>query len=240
MDPANQKSVVDLQNETALEREKTNSKVKGKQKATALSSDSDGADDDAMDVDDVNLSDTAAPDSERPMVPMAKPESIAALRDKLHMRMAALRRGGQGGGEPGDKDELLEERRKQRAALREKRRKETKERRKAETEGKKGKKDLVAKGLPIKVRFCNLRVFILIPSLCSRPTESTTCSGLDSDFEKSCGISQHRRSLDQCDFFCDRWKFKQKSRGAQDVFQSQPSSVATRCAEGKTRFDARG
>ncbi|KAG0696788.1 surfeit locus protein 6-domain-containing protein [Suillus ampliporus] len=155
LDPANQKSVIDLQNEAALDLERTNSKVKEKRKAAVLASDSDDADDDDdMQVDDVDLSDTvatAALDSGQPIVPMAKPESVAALRDKLHLRMAALRRGGQGGGEPGDKDELLEERRRQRAALREKRRKETRERRKAETEGKKGsKKDIITKGLAIK------------------------------------------------------------------------------------------
>ncbi|KAG1886643.1 surfeit locus protein 6-domain-containing protein, partial [Suillus subluteus] len=141
LDPANQKSVIDLQNEATLELEKTNSKVKGKRKAAVLGSDSD-ADDDDMQVDDVDLSDT--------VVPMATPESITALRDKLHLRMAALRRGGQSGGEPGDKDELLEERRRQRAALREKRRKETRERRKAEAEGKKGSKKEVTKGLLVK------------------------------------------------------------------------------------------
>jgi hypothetical protein len=113
-----------------------------------------------MQVDDVDLSDSAVAAPLDPLVPMAKPESIASLRDKLHLRMAALRRGGQGGGEPGDKDELLEERRKQRAALREKRRKETKERRKAETEGKKGgkKEKETTKGLPVKV-LCILRLF---------------------------------------------------------------------------------
>ncbi|KAG1797372.1 surfeit locus protein 6-domain-containing protein [Suillus plorans] len=151
LDPANQKSVIDLQNEAALELEKNNSKVKGKRKAAVLGSDSDAGDeDDVMQVDDVDLGDTVVTAPLDSIVPMAKPESIAALRDKLHLRMAALRRGGQGGGEPGDKDELLEERRKQRAALREKRRKETKERRKAEAEGKKGSKKEVTKGLLVK------------------------------------------------------------------------------------------
>jgi hypothetical protein len=119
-----------------------------------------------MQVDDVDLGDTIATadlDSERAIVPMARPESIASLRDKLHLRMAALRRGGKAGGEAGDKDELLEERRRQRAALREKRRKETRERRRAETEGKKGsKKD--SKGVPVKVRFYNLRISALVSS----------------------------------------------------------------------------
>jgi hypothetical protein len=139
-----------------LERENTSKKVKGKRKATAPTADSDNADDDAMQVDDVDLSDTiatAAPDSEPSIEPLARPESIASLRDKLHLRMAALRRGGKAGGEAGDKDELLEERRRQRAALREKRRKETRERRKAEAEKKGSKKDLSAKGALVKVRF---------------------------------------------------------------------------------------
>ncbi|KAJ8591549.1 SURF6-domain-containing protein, partial [Rhizopogon salebrosus TDB-379] len=166
LDPANQKSVVDLQNEIASEREKSSLKVKGKRKATAATADSDNADDDAMQVDDVDLGDTIATadlDSERAIVPMARPESIASLRDKLHLRMAALRRGGKAGGEAGDKDELLEERRRQRAALREKRRKETRERRRAETEGKKGsKKD--SKGVPVKSQ-------LLVPD------DSTTSQG---------------------------------------------------------------
>ncbi|KAG2136640.1 surfeit locus protein 6-domain-containing protein [Suillus clintonianus] len=155
LDPANQKSVIDLQNEAALELEQNNSKVNGKRKAATLVPGSDDADndddDDDMQVDDVDLDDAVASATPASLVPMAKPESIAALRDKLHLRMAALRRGGQGGGEPGDRDELLEERRKQRAALREKRRKETRERRKAEAEGKKGsKKDSATRGLAVK------------------------------------------------------------------------------------------
>ena len=73
---------------------------------------------------------------------------ISALREKLHARMAALRRGSGkrdgDGEEAGDRDTLLEERRKQRAAMRERRRKETKEKIRKEEEaklkgGKKGK-----------------------------------------------------------------------------------------------------
>ena len=66
-----------------------------------------------------------------PVVPMPQSESITSLRHKLHARMATLRRGG-GAVEPSDKDALLEERRRQRAVLREKRRKETNERMTAE------------------------------------------------------------------------------------------------------------
>ena len=86
----------------------------------------------------------AESDAENDADIVAMPESggIAALREKLHARMASLRRGGvQGEGEAGDRDELLEERRRQRAAMREKRRKETKEKikREEEAKGKKGK-----------------------------------------------------------------------------------------------------
>lgn len=63
------------------------------------------------------------------------------------------------GGEPGDKDELLEERRQQRAAMRERRRKETKEkiRRQEEAKNKGGKekkdaKDSKTQGNITKVR----------------------------------------------------------------------------------------
>jgi hypothetical protein len=77
------------------------------------------------------------------ITPMPTSGGIESLREKLHARMAALRRGGinTNGAEPHDRDELLEERRRQRAAMRERRRKETKEkiRRAEEMKGKKGK-----------------------------------------------------------------------------------------------------
>ena len=102
------------------------------------------------------------------IVPMPSSGSISTLRAKLHARIAALRRGGggqeSGEGEAGDRDELLEERRRQRAAMREKRRKETKEkiRREEEAKGKKGKgkeKDSRAQGHQMKVClfYCPLR-----------------------------------------------------------------------------------
>jgi len=83
-------------------------------------------------------------EDDAPIVPMPQSGGIEALRDKLHARMAALRRGGRGradGIEATGRDELLEERRRQRAAMREKRRKETKEKIKREEEmkGKKAK-----------------------------------------------------------------------------------------------------
>lgn len=67
---------------------------------------------------------------------------IQELRQKLHARMASLRRGNWGTyGEAGSRDELLEERRRQRAEMRERRRKETrgKIKREEEARGKKSK-----------------------------------------------------------------------------------------------------
>ncbi|KAN0081197.1 hypothetical protein V8E55_008821 [Tylopilus felleus] len=100
---------------------------------------SDGDDKDAMDVDGFKVLDddddkkSAAQDASEHMVPMPQAESIAVLKEKLHARTASLCR-------PGDRDALLEERRKQRAALREKHRKETMERKKSQGRGEKGKR----------------------------------------------------------------------------------------------------
>lgn len=82
-------------------------------------------------------------------VPMPESGGIQALRDKLHARMAQLRNKGKEGwadsgygGKLGGRDELLEERRQQRAAMRERRRKETREKIEREKERKgKGKAD---------------------------------------------------------------------------------------------------
>lgn len=78
---------------------------------------------------------------------MPPAESIEVLHEKLHAKMALLRRGGGAKvraplwGEPSDKEMLLDERRRQRSAMREKRRKETREKIRREEEMKnKGKK----------------------------------------------------------------------------------------------------
>jgi hypothetical protein len=120
------------------------------------------------------------------IIPMPESGGIAALREKLHARIAALRRRdggrqhgnvrGNANGEAGDRDELLEERRRQRAAMREKRRKETKEKikRAEEARGKKGRdkareKDQRDKGAQIKVR-------ILVPlEVCKTAWINSTC-----------------------------------------------------------------
>ncbi|KAF8503233.1 surfeit locus protein 6-domain-containing protein [Hysterangium stoloniferum] len=128
LDPANHKTVLDLQQE-ASEASKSNSKGKGKHTNDA----GDGDDDDeknGMDVDDEDI------------MPLPTSGGIESLREKLHAKMASLRRGGRGHRDEADsKDELLEERRRQRAALRENRRKGTREkiRMQEEEKGKKGK-----------------------------------------------------------------------------------------------------
>ncbi|KAJ7147106.1 SURF6-domain-containing protein [Mycena crocata] len=159
LDPENHKTVIDLQNETASGESRSKStSAKGKRKAITPPSDEDesGDDDDiAMDVD-VDLGDEFEGDNDsegdamEDIVPMPESGGIEALRDKLHARMASLRRGGGprydyvngNANTSGDKDALLDERRLQRAAMRERRRKETKEkiRREEELKGKgKGK-----------------------------------------------------------------------------------------------------
>ncbi|KAH9854562.1 surfeit locus protein 6-domain-containing protein [Lenzites betulinus] len=163
LDPANNKTVLEIQNEALAARaDGASSKAtaaKGKRKAPAEDSDdsdsdamhldapmSDDDDDDEEDGDEVE--DGEAMDADEAPVPMPESGGIQELRDKLHARMAQLRDrsrgktyGGSGdagwGGrlaESGGKDELLEERRQQRAAMRERRRKETREKIKREEE----------------------------------------------------------------------------------------------------------
>lgn len=136
--------------------------MKRKRKAAA-SDDDDDTDIDVNFIDnmegegDDGVSGLSIDENEVKVMPMPELGSIAALREKLHARMAALRRSGSKDGgnvEAGDRDELLEERRRQRAAMREKRRKETKEKIRLEEEakGKKGKrKDSRIQGHQTKV-----------------------------------------------------------------------------------------
>ncbi|TFK31615.1 surfeit locus protein 6-domain-containing protein [Crucibulum laeve] len=138
LEPANNKSIIDIQNEAS--RKATT--AKGKRKASIPLSEEDDEEDAEMEVDvDMDEDHTEEDNNdEGAIVPMPQSGGIENLRDKLHTRMAQLRRGGRSW-EAGDKDELLEERRRQRAAMRERRRKETKERirREEELKGKKAK-----------------------------------------------------------------------------------------------------
>jgi len=72
------------------------------------------------------------------IMPMPSTQGIQALRDKLHAKMDQLRRNRMGD-QPETKDELLEERRKQRGLMRDRRRKETKEKIRLEKEAKEKK-----------------------------------------------------------------------------------------------------
>ncbi|KAF7314488.1 hypothetical protein MKEN_00921800 [Mycena kentingensis (nom. inval.)] len=162
LDPDNHKTVVDLQNEAASNKKQESAKGKGKRKAVAPPSDDedDDSDEDGLRMDvDVDLGGDEDSDGDEgvsggaeymdDIVPMPQSGGIGELREKLHARMAALRRGGSGPkydsihGNVGGKDALLDERRLQRAAMRERRRKETKEkiRREEEMKGKGKNKD---------------------------------------------------------------------------------------------------
>lgn len=86
-------------------------------------------------------------------VPLSRPQSIETLRAKLHSKMDSIRNKKRGDNEGSSKDELLEERRQHRAALRERRRKETKAkiRREKERKGKPKEKTEKTTTLPVKV-----------------------------------------------------------------------------------------
>ena len=85
---------------------------------------------------DVHMNDPDPEDDLAPIVPLPQSESIETLRAKLHAKIEAIRIKKRGDGEGNSKDELLEERRMQRAAMRERRRKETKEKIRKEKESK--------------------------------------------------------------------------------------------------------
>ncbi|KZP01689.1 hypothetical protein CALVIDRAFT_559490 [Calocera viscosa TUFC12733] len=140
LDPANQKTTVDIlrEEEAAHEAKLANGNVKGKGKRKA----------DEMESDEDSDEEPASP--HKP-VPMGS-GSITELRAKLQERIAALqlksgrRKPGdetEGGeetdGMPSTKDELLEMRRRKRGEVRDKRRKETKDRKAKERAEKEGK-----------------------------------------------------------------------------------------------------
>ncbi|KAI9438356.1 surfeit locus protein 6-domain-containing protein [Lactarius indigo] len=127
LDPANNKTVLDLQGDQYT------STSKGKHKALTPD-DSDG---EAISSElDVHMDGTDSEDDPVPIVPLPQSESIETLRAKLHAKIEAIRIKKRGDGEGNSKDELLEERRLQRAAMRERRRKETKEKIRKERESK--------------------------------------------------------------------------------------------------------
>ncbi|KAG8698227.1 hypothetical protein FRC09_007353 [Ceratobasidium sp. 395] len=135
LDPANNKTILELQKEAA-EAKLATSKEKGKQKAVLDSDDSDDPDVDMADLsDDPEVANNDAP-APAP-TPIPSYESITTLRSKLHARIDSFKRDrGAPTGEPGNRDELLEEQRRKRGLLRENRRKATRERKKHEEAGK--------------------------------------------------------------------------------------------------------
>ncbi|KAF9484252.1 hypothetical protein BDN70DRAFT_872743 [Pholiota conissans] len=148
LDPANHKSILDIQNEA---HKAQSSSAKGKRKASTPASDTDDNDEgismnvdvDMADLDGDEDGESGVEVSDTEIQPMPTSGGIESLREKLHTKMAQLRRGARPpmGSFGGDKDDLLEERRRQRAAMRERRRKETREKIRREEEMKmKGKK----------------------------------------------------------------------------------------------------
>jgi hypothetical protein len=136
-----------------------------------------------MDVD-MSFQNEGTPSSSAVPTPMPASGGIAELRAKLEAKKAALRRGGAprpNGAEPSDRDELLEERRKQRALMREKRRKETKEKIKREQEQagkKKGpdskeRKEHKVQGNITKVRSAHCRHYDNFTDIDQQSTPST-------------------------------------------------------------------
>ncbi|KAJ2924093.1 hypothetical protein H1R20_g12998, partial [Candolleomyces eurysporus] len=164
LDPANQKTVVDIQNERSAEEASSPKKTKKRPTKIAGSEDDSGSDGD-MDVDFDQGDDEDAPQEEEEFIPMPSAEGgFASLRQKLHDKIANLRnRHSSLKGEPGSKDELLEERRQQRALLRERRRKETRERVRREAEArKKPEKEKNEKG-PAQIKGNVAKTQLLVP-----------------------------------------------------------------------------
>ena len=145
LNPANNKSVLEIQNDRLA------SDSKGKKKApTPDDSDGDvlqpGTDFQMQDIESDPEEDASR------AVPLSRPESIGTLRAKLHAKIDVIRSKKQGNNEGSSKDELLEERRLHRAALRERRRKETKAKIQREKERKGKPKEKTEKTtIPVKV-----------------------------------------------------------------------------------------
>ncbi|KAF7298861.1 hypothetical protein MIND_00833900 [Mycena indigotica] len=194
LDPENHKTVVDLldASETVHSSSK---KGKGKRKATTPSSDDD-SDSPALAMDvDIDLGDEQSDDDEmeEDIVPMPQSGGIGELRDKLHARMAALRRGGAG---HGDRDALLNERRLQRAAMRERRRKETKEKIRREEEAKgKGKKDKEKEKAVQRDKGNTAKTQLLVPDTNGRNKPPSSAPGVATvAFSSIAGASSSKQS----------------------------------------------
>jgi hypothetical protein len=144
LNPANNKSILEIQTDRLA------SDSKGKQKAPTPD-DSDG--DVLQPGTDFQMQDIESDPEEEALrtVPLSRPESVEILRAKLHAKIDAIR-GKKRGDNGNSKDELLEERRLHRAALRERRRKETRAKIQREKERKgKPKEKTENATIPVKV-----------------------------------------------------------------------------------------
>lgn len=173
------------------------------------------ADEDAMDVDSADVD----------IAPMSSVQGIQSLRNKLHAKMDQLRRN-RVGSRPETKDELLEERRKQRGLMRDRRRRETKEKIRLEKEAKEKKDGRGEKrGTQHKVSAPpKVGKFFQLPGMSTyhRPgAEPTPCAG-------PCQRCHKRLIL------CCRWSvIKQNVEESHDSIKSIASTWSARGPQGE-------
>ncbi|KAG8801788.1 hypothetical protein FRC17_006556, partial [Serendipita sp. 399] len=139
LDPDNQKTVVDLQEEAARAREVENAIKPSKKRKR---SDQVDEENDQMSIEEgfSGIGEASTSHTKPTIQPMAPSGSISDLRSRLHDKIALFRKGrGIDEDDLESKDQILETRRQRRAELREKRRKETKERKRQEALGKAAK-----------------------------------------------------------------------------------------------------
>lgn len=145
LNPANNKSVLEIQNDRLA------SDSKGKQKAPTPDDSHGDVLQPGTDAQMQDIESDPEEDASR-AVPLSRPESIETLRAKLHAKIDVIRSKKRSDNEGSSKDELLEERRLHRAALRERRRKETKAKIQREKERKGKPKEKSEKTtIPVKV-----------------------------------------------------------------------------------------
>ncbi|OBZ76061.1 Ribosomal RNA-processing protein 14 [Grifola frondosa] len=183
LDPANNKTILELQHESLTREDANKKRTKGKRKAAALDSD---ADSDGIELD-ISIDEGEAHGGE------VTARSIARQIARPHDGTPPWR-WRTANAEPGSRDELLEERRRQRGAMRERRRKETKEKIKREEEmrgkgkGKEKDKSKDNKGPHTKTQ-------LLVPDHPSHEASSTYTSIAFSSLVSSSGPSTSRKAL---------------------------------------------
>ncbi|KAG8761398.1 hypothetical protein FRC14_004803 [Serendipita sp. 396] len=136
LDPDNQKTVLELQEEAAKAREVAKATSPSRKRKRKSEEDEEDEEDDEMMVGEEfsGLGEASTSRTQPTLRPMAPSGSILDLRSRLHDKIASFRkgRGIEEDEEFESKDQILETRRQHRAELREKRRRETKERKRQE------------------------------------------------------------------------------------------------------------